>query len=313
MEMINVVYKWVLRLLMPKEAERMEKDGVLDMPTFTGDMPAAEDYLEVFDQGADITVFAYSGLDAMFAGQPRFEFRGIFRRLKPKCNLVCFRDLRRLCFHVAPGGSMAGLEFYEKETRRIMAELGSTFNVSLGSSSGGQAAFYFATKCGMDKVIAFGPAFPHSVYVKPVNALRTFLNLKLMVLDPGAYIELCIVTIAAIWADRALLKTFKDKRLIWNTLQVYRDAGDGRPLAAVFYGEHSVPDVRQAKIMAEFPQVKLIPVDTNRHNSPTVLLKRGELKRALAAELQFGEANLETCEAAEKPPLDATATERSER
>lgn len=295
MGLVNVAYKWVLRLLMPKEAERMAREGALDIPSFTGDMPGAEDYLEVHDEGADITVFAYSGLDAMFAGQPRFEFRKVFKGLDVKCNLVCFRDLRRLCFHVAPDGSTTGLDFYADKTREVMEQLGATYNVGVGSSSGGEAAFYFGIRCGMDKVIGFAPAFPHTVYNTPVNALRTFLNLRMMLFDLEAYVELCIVTLAAIWEDRSLKKVLKDKALIYDVLRDYRAAGDARMAATVFYGAGSVPDTRQANGLAEFPQVKLVPVDTSRHNSPAVLLKQGELGRALSAELQFDTSRHEAC------------------
>lgn len=286
----NFIFKWSVRLLQPKAAKRMEEDGALTMPAIDGPMENDTDYILIDDRGADLTVFAYSGLDALFAGRARYEFRMLFRKLGVKCNLVCFRDLRRTCFYVAHDGTPHGLEFYTEKTKEIMEKLGSKYNVALGSSSGGEAAFVFATRCKMDKVIAFAPVFPHSVYRAPMNILRALLNFKVLFTEPEAYIEIFIVTMAIMWMEDVALKRVRRKnpKLIWDTWKIYEEAGDERPEATVFYGERSGPDSRQARqAAAYFPQVKLMPVDTARHNSPAVLMKRKQLSEMLTAELQF--------------------------
>ena len=82
-----------------------------------------------------------------------------------------------------------------------MAQLGARYNVALGSSSGGQAAFAFGTRCKMDKIIAFSPAFPHSVYRSPGNALRSLFSVGNLFREPQAYLETMIVTLAVIWME----------------------------------------------------------------------------------------------------------------
>ena len=289
MSVKNFLFKWSVRLLQPKAAQRMQEDGALTMPVVDGELEGDASYILIDDRGADVTIFAYSGLDALFAGRARYEFRTIFRKLNIECNLVCFRDLRRTCFYVAHDGSTKGLQFYTDKTREIMDQLGSKYNVALGASSGGEAAFTFGTLCKMDKIIAFAPVFPHTVYRAPLNILKSILNVKTLFTDLEAYIEIFIVSMAIIWMEDVALRKARKKEpnLIWDTWKIYEEAGDERPEAIIFYGERSGPDARQAKNAAQFPQVKLRPVDTARHNSPAVLMQQDLLSDALDSELQF--------------------------
>lgn len=296
MNVTDFIFKWTLKIIQPAEARRMEQDGALALPKIAGALPEDLDYVYIDDQGADLTVFAYSGMDSLFAGRARYEFRRLFSLLDIPCNLVCFRDPRTSAFHVGFDGLTPGIDYYSARTKEIMEQLGARYNVALGSSSGGQAAFAFATRCGMDKIIAFSPAFPHSVYRAPRNVLKSFFNLPALFTEPQAWIETMIVTIAVIWMEDV---TARRARLavplqIWDTWSWYENAGDMRPEASVYYGKRSIPDVRQARMLSQFPQVTLTPVDTARHNCPAVLLKRGQLEEVLAAELKpFTSADVE--------------------
>ena len=269
----------------------MEEDGPIVLPNASDALPEDTEYAFIDDQGADITVFAYSGMDALFAGRARYEFKKIFRSLSVPCNLVCFKDPRILGFHVALDGKNPGIDFYAEKTREIMEQLGARHNIALGSSSGGMAAFTFGTICGMDKVISFSPAFPHTVYLGRKHFFHTLFNFKALFREPQAYIEVFIVTLSTIWmSDVALPRIKVDFPLTyWDTWGIYEGAGDKRPEGIVYYGERSPADNRQAQMMAEaFPdQVRLEPVDTGRHNCPAVLLQQGKLVEVLDHEISM--------------------------
>lgn len=288
MNLLDFIFKWTLKIIQPAEARRMEQDGALALPKMAGALPEDMDYVYIDDRGADLTVFAYSGMDSLFAGRARYEFRKLFSSLEVPCNLVCFRDPRTAAFHVGFDGVTPGIDYYSARTKEIMEQLGARYNVALGSSSGGQAAFAFATRCGMDKIIAFSPAFPHSVYRAPVNVLKSFFNVPVLFREPQAWLETMIVTIAVIWMEDVTARRARlaEPLKIWDTWSWYENAGAARPQASVYYGARSIPDVRQARMLSQFPQVTLTPVDTARHNCPAVLLKRGQLHEVLAAELK---------------------------
>lgn len=295
MNLTDFIFKWTLKIIQPAEARRMEQDGALALPKVSGALPEDMDFVYIDDQGADLTVFAYSGMDSLFAGRARYEFRKLFSSLDVPCNLVCFRDPRTVAFHIGFDGVTPGIDYYSARTKEIMEQLGARYNVALGSSSGGQAAFAFATRCKMDKIIAFAPAFPHSVYRAPMNVVKSLLNLRNLFTEPQAYIETLIVTIAVIWMEDVTARRARlaEPLKIWDTWSWYEAAGDERPPASVYYGQRSLPDVRQARMLSQFPQVTLTAVDTARHNCPAVLLKRGQLQDVLAAELQPYTASVE--------------------
>jgi len=264
---------------MPGLAQQMQLDGTLELDP--SKMPR---YLHVADNKADCTIFVFSGLDVLFAGMARFEFGRLLRNLGDRCNVVFIRDIHRSLYHMAPEGSKDGLVYFEKKLQELMDDLGASVNIGLGSSAGGGAAFFFGSKCGLDHVIAFGPAFPASVYTGFLNQMKTYLNLKALFTDPRAYSEVLMVTIGAIATMMHLRRDF-GKKNIWNILEVYR-AAPQRPHATVFYGERCGPDCRTARILSEFPEVKLAPLPTGRHNTPEFLQERGELGGRLVEEIE---------------------------
>ncbi len=301
MSVTNFIFKWTLRIIQPKEAKRMEQDGPIALPKLRGAMPADTEYVFIDDQGADTTVFAYSGMDALFAGRARYEFKRIFRSLSVPCNLVCFRDPRTTSFHLSLDGKSPGIDFYAEKTREIMAQLGATYNIALGSSSGGMSAFTFATMCNMDKVVGFSPAFPHTVYRGWNHYLQSLFNFRTLLREPQAYVEVLIVTIAVVWLEDVALKRMAlDPPIgVWDAWGIYESAGDTRPPATVYYGVRSPADSRQALRLAEaFPDhIHLEPLDTARHNCPAVLLQQNKLievlDREVSAVAMSGKSNSE--------------------
>jgi pimeloyl-ACP methyl ester carboxylesterase len=231
--------------------------------------------VEVDDRGSDVTIFTFAGLAVLYAGLPSFEFRRLLESAGDDYNLVFFRDIRRMCYHLRPGGEKDGLAFYEAQVRRVIESLGSTVNVGVGVSVGGSAALYFGARCGFDQVVAFSPGFPLSVYCSPLRQLQTYLNLPRLVRWPKAYAELILVTLGTAWSARRLQKTIGPAE-IWPVLDEYRNCPK-RPQAAVYYGRGCGPDARQAKLFTEFPEVECIGLPTPYHNCAGFLKRRGEL------------------------------------
>lgn len=278
----NAAFQWSMRIFMPGLAKQMQQEGTFELKE--GQSVRQEEYLLVEDRGAAVTIFAFSGIDVLFAGMGRFEFRKLLEHIGQEYNLVFLRDLHRLAYHVAPNGSADGVEFHTREIREVMQRLGARTNIAMGSSSGGQAAFYFATQCGMDGVLAFGPAFPQTVYTKAKYQLQAWLDLPHLFREPTGYFEVILVCIGA-WYQERQLKRMLGNDGIWDVMRTYREAAR-RPRATVFYGRSSPPDARQAKLLEAFEDVKLIALDTGRHNSPAYLKAKGVLSETVSREIR---------------------------
>ena len=298
MSVTNFIFRWTLRIIQPKEAKRMEQDGPIALPKFKGALPENTEYVFIDDQGADITVFAYSGMDALFAGRARYEFKRIFRSLSVPCNLVCFRDPRTTAFHLSYDGGNDGIEFYGAKTKEIMDQLGAKHNIALGSSSGGLSAFAFGTMCKMDKIVAFSPVVPHTVYRGRKHFFQSLFNFRALFREPQAYVEVLIVTLAVIWLEDVALRRMRKRTPIevCDAWGIYDEAGDDKPIASLYYGERSHADARQAKMMGEaFPDfVTLKPLATGRHNCPAVLLQQDRLIEVLDSEISTVKTDRDT-------------------
>ena len=281
----DLFYKWLAKKFVPAWTKDMEEEGILQhvMGHDINEVPESE-YILVEDNRADVTIFVFSGLDGLFAAGPRFEFKSIFAKLGQGYNGVCIRELGGMFYHVAPNGVVDGLEFYERKISDLMKRLGARHNISIGFSAGGTAAYYFGSRCGMDKIIGFGPAFPITVYTSGLNILRSLLNASLATRSFAAYCEILAVTIWGRISQHRLGKVLNGKPQ-WDVFAAYRDAPKGRPLGTIIYGVHSLPDARQAALMRQFDEIKLLPIDTGFHNVPGELKKRGELGTVLLNEL----------------------------
>ena len=276
------ILRAVTRLIAPKLAANMERGGTGGITEFGAE--AMEQYVEVEDRGSDVTIFSFAGLAALYAGLPSFEFKKMLRSEGEDYNLVFFRDIRRLCYHVTPDGEPGGLDFYEASIREVMSRLGSRHNVAMGVSVGGSAALYFAAKCGMQQVIGFSPGYPLTVYCSPLNQMRTFFDLPRLVLHPKAYAELAFVTLGTGWSYRQLCRMLGEENL-WPVLNAYK-AATPRPKATIFYGEKCRPDARQADSFDGLAKVKKVPVPTVYHNCAGFLKDRGELAKVIHQEIR---------------------------
>lgn len=267
----------LMRFLVPGAARQLERDGTLDH----------SQYMVIQDRGADVTVFCLSGLAAMFAGLPVYEFRRMLPTASRDMNLVFIRDVRRMFYQVSPDGEADGGAFFESEIRRVRDELGASHNVLLGASGGGAAAFLFGSRLGFDQLITFSPAFPVHVYNSWRNRFRSLFDLPKLFCHPKGYFEVFFLTfLVCPWAIRRIVRV-TGKSDSTEILEAYRNASP-RPRATVIHGHTCWPDVDQAAIMRQFPEVKCIPVESARHNCAGDLKKRGELAPLILNELAEG-------------------------
>jgi hypothetical protein len=269
-----------MRLFMPDLARQMEQEGMFDLKDHTAPSNEEADFLRIEDNGADLTIFAFSGLDVLYAGLARYEFQKVLHSLDLTANLVFVRDVHRIGFHLKPDGTLGGLPFYEEHLREVMQRLGASRNIALGSSIGGAAALYFGTQCAMSQIIIFGAAFTLDAFTAPRVLLKTVFDPKKILVEPRAYLEMLIVTASAAWGRRQLERKFGAENVA-RPLEIYRSANP-RPQATLFYGSTAWPDVRQAAMLREIPGTTLMPLPTGRHNTPSFLKQRGRLASSIA-------------------------------
>lgn len=277
----NAGYKAGMRLFMPDLARQMEADGLLDLPK-DGEAPRIE-YMKVEDNGADLTIFAFSGLDVLFAGLARYEFQGVLKKLGAHANFVFVRDVHRMGFQLKPDGTPGGPEFYKAEIIRVKQQLGASRNVGIGSSIGGSAAFAFGTACELDELILFGAAFNFDGFAAPSMIWKCALDWRKLFTEPRAYLELLIVTLAARWARKGLDARVGEQN-VTKPMELYAQS-HRKPAITLLYGQTSWPDAAQAALIAGFPRTRLVPLPTGRHNTPAFLKARGELVPRIAQAL----------------------------
>jgi pimeloyl-ACP methyl ester carboxylesterase len=277
----NTLFQGAMKIFMPDLARQMAAEGVFEL-----DNAAQPEWIRVEDNGADVTIFAFSGLDVLYAGLARYEFQNALHKLDTKANYVFLRDVHRMGFCLKPDGTPGGHDFYVEEINRVKRELGATHNIAIGSSIGGSIAFYLGTRCNLEQLVIFGAAFTLDGFTKPAVARKTFFDLRQLVREPRAYFELIIVTLSAAWAARQLTKRFGAEN-IPRPLDAYA-AADAKPAITLYYGETAWPDVRHAEMLPETETVRRIPLPTGRHNTPAFLKQRGELSDALTQSIAWG-------------------------
>lgn len=270
---------WVTRVVvgtfMPDLAKQMHDEGLFDeknIPT----------HIEVEDNGADITIFSFSGFDVLFAGLARFEFRSALKDIGEDANFVFIRDIHRTGFHLSPTRERDGLSFFEAEINRVKQELGSSRNVAVGSSSGGMAALYFASRCAMDEAIVFGAVLSSEGYKRWSNLFRSIIDIKLLFREPAAYFESLVVVLGGRWGISKLKREYGSSDFM-NPLEAYGARGDTAPKVTYYYGARSHIDAWHAAMLEDKDAVRLVPLPTGRHNTPSYLKQRGQLSMAIAA------------------------------
>ena len=259
-----------------------------------GDADNESNYVLVENKGADTTVFSFSGVAGVsgmtwrLGGVPTFEFRGFFSKHGGGCNLVFFRDIQAMMYQMTPDRKSGGAEFHETAVNRLKEELGATYNVTIGASGGGAAAFYYGVKCGMDRVIAFAPLLDFGAWTDLQARWANYLDYRKALTHPVEYGEVLTVTLVAKTLKRRMERRLTEAPIL-DAASIYREASP-RPPATILYGEGCRPDVRQAELLADLPEVTLRPVPTGRHGCPMYLKKQGLLASAVLEELGKGSA-----------------------
>lgn len=277
----NMLYCCGMRIFMPDLARQMSIEGNLELPR--DDAPLSLDFMHVEDRGAEITIFAFSGLDVLYAGLARFEFKNVLHQLGVDANFVFVRDVQRMGFQLRPDGSPGGMEFYAGEINRVKEKLGAQRNIAIGSSIGGSAAFAFGALCAMDELVIFGAAFNLDGFSAPAMLRHVLLDFRQLLTEPRAYAELLIVTLSARWARKHLGKHIGEENLP-KPLELY-ERMPVKPAITLFYGAKSLPDSNQAMLIKDCPRTRLVPLPTGRHNTPAFLRKRGALAARIAEAL----------------------------
>ena len=277
-------FRVLTRMFLPSLARNMEEEGTFMVFEGENAISNEEDYFRIEDRGADVTIVIFSGMDVLFAGEPRFEMRKQLAGLGHNTNLVFVRDLRRMAYHVAPDGQNNGLEYYARKVREICDRLGAKHHVAMGASGGGSAAFYFGALCEMDHIIAFAPAFPVTVWTGWRPQIHALLDFKKLFTHPTEYIEVVLVALSANVISHWCRKQLGDDAF-FDVRSVYENVSP-RPRGTIFYGERCRPDAEQADFVRHIPEIKLVPVPTGRHNCPGHLKERGQLAPALHEEIR---------------------------
>jgi hypothetical protein len=277
-------FKILTKLFLPSLARNMEQEGTFQVFEGNSAITDENEYFRVYDNGADVSIFVFSGMDVLFAGEPRFEFRKQLEGIGHPANFVFIRELRRTAYHASPSGQPDGLEYYTRKVNELKEQLGARVNISMGASGGGSAAFYFGTRCGFDHAIGFSPAFPIESWIGWKNQVRAILDVGLLFTRPLDYIEVILVALAANVIAHTLVRGMPSSQM-WDVYPRYRDANP-RPTGTVIYGTRCRPDAAQAEMVKSIPGVKLVPLPTGRHNGPGFLKERGELASTLTNEIR---------------------------
>lgn len=277
--MKDTVYRTAVRLLLPHLAQSMALDAGARM--FAA---GSTDHVLIENHGRDRTIFSFAGGALLYAGVPAFEFRKMLSQAgRGAYNLVFFRDVSRLSYHVKPDGSPGGLAFYESEIRRISDELGSRHNVAIGGSAGAAAAFYFGTRCGFKRIIAFNVPFPLKHWNSARAQCANYLNLWRLVRHPAEYAENALLSLVTVVIE-GQMRRVAGPTGVWEPLETYC-ASPERPAATLFYGRRCRPDARNAERVKHLPELRLVPLPVGLHNCATYLKRRGTLAATIQREL----------------------------
>ena len=269
--------RYFVRRVMPGIATALETENQfhrLDGPA--GQCPEAALYMEIEDNGSDTTIVAFAGMAILYAAMPKFEFKKMLHQIG-RYNYVFVRDVYRSSYRRAPDGSDTGIAFYEKAVSEALIRLGARHNIAIGMSGGGEAALRISGAAPIHHVVAFNPSFPFERYGSPGNLLHALANVRTLVSDPAAYLEVLFVTLGV----RYLYK--RNRRLLGYEDQD-RPVNDylrrAVPVTLVYSGRCR-PDVKQALTLKDIPSIHFLPVESARHNCLAELKRRGEIEEFL--------------------------------
>jgi hypothetical protein len=281
-------WRLFLRVFLPGIAKNLKQDGQFDLrdPAVGAEGVPRGTYIDVENNGSDVTLVCFAGMAALYGGMPRFEFRKTLSDPRNRYNFVWVRDIHRSLYELAPDGSPNGFIFFIDAMADALAGLHSAYTVGIGASGGGAAAFAFSGMLPIDQVIAFNPGFPLGVCSRGEILRRVILDWKKLLTRPRDYFELVLVVLAAryLWRRTCRLVGRQD---VTDTLQCYLRK-DPPARATLFYSARSLADAEQARPLQSVPSIILKPLDCGRHNCVGELKKRGELAALVHAEIGAG-------------------------
>jgi len=281
------LYKFFASVFVPDVAKNMDKEGTFNLGEEHDVDVDAHPHVVVEDNGSDVTIFSFAGMAVLFAGMPTFEFRKLLKEGGKDYNLVFFRDVRRSAYLQRPDGQLDGLNFYESEVRRIINELGSTYNIGMGASVGGAAAMYLGLQCKFDQLIMFSPVLHRDVYTRPTRVMRHIFDVPTLIREPQAYMEVSLMTLGALAIRGKVQKMVGLKNWV-NVGQAYVEYGENRPLATIYHGRRCSPDCITAARLKHLPEVKVVEVETGRHNCAAIVKKTGTMGQLILDEIEWG-------------------------
>ena len=228
-------------------------------------------YIDVDDNGADITLISFAGMAVLYSAMPQFEFKSMLQEGGGSYNFVFVRDIFRSSYRLAPDGSSDGIAFYQKVVREALESLGAKYTIAIGMSGGAEAAFRISGAAPIDRIIAFNPAFPMEHHGSWSNIGLVLLDLKKLVTEPSAYLETLFVTLGTcyLWRRNRRLIGYEDPKL---PLQDYLHRATP---AVLFYSRRCLPDKRQALALKDVPSITLVPLESKRHNCLVEMKKKG--------------------------------------
>ena len=239
-------------------------------------------YIDVEDNGADVTLISFAGMAVLYAAMPKFEFKSMLQEGGGNYNFVFVRDVFRSSYRLAPDGSGDGIGFYERVVRDALEGLNAKCTIAIGMSGGAEAAFRISGATPIDRIIAFNPAFPMEHHGSWSNIGICLLDLKKLVTEPGAYFETLFVTLGTcyLWRRNRRLIGYEDPKL------PLRDYLRRAAPAVLYYSHRCIPDVRQALALKDVPSITLTVLESSRHNCLVEMKNKGVAGKFIGEEIQ---------------------------
>lgn len=182
-----------LEVFMPGAASALKTEGQFSLADHSrsGTLePSA--YIDVEDNGAEVTLISFAGMAVLYAAMPKFEFKSMLQEGGGTYNFVFVRDIFRSSYRLAPDGSDEGIAFYERAVREALEQLGAKCTIAIGMSGGAEAAFRISGGAPIDRIIAFNPAFPMEYHGSWSNIGLVLLDLKKLVMDRAHILRRCL-------------------------------------------------------------------------------------------------------------------------
>ena len=286
---LNALLKLLIRILVPRYARDLEHEGQFDFrkkTVGTGDVDPSV-YLNVEDNGSDVTVISFAGMALLYAGMPRFEFRKTLRQGGQSYNLIFVRDVHRAYYCMAPDGSPSGLAFFEGLVRDALSRLHSKYNVAVGSSGGASIAFYMSRNLPIHQIIAFNATFPLEIYSSRANRRAALLDFRKLITAPRAYVEVILITFSGRFVHDRICRLLGAQN-VPDITQRYLSKPPHPARATIYYSARCRPDAEQALRLKDIPPITIKPVNCNRHNFMADMVRSGRMGQVIQEEIEAG-------------------------